>query len=107
MKSVLPSKLLIVVALMISGNSYSQDEFPILKGPYMGQETPGMVAESFAPGIISKKSWDGEGIFAPGMKEFYFTKKGGKYTDRTVIDFRQENNIWMKYLEFPRNCVLA
>jgi hypothetical protein len=90
-------------ALMISINSYSQNEFPTLEGPYMGQKTPGMMAEPFAPRIISKESWDGEGVFAPGMKEFYFTKKGGKYTRRTVIGFRQENNIWTKYLEFPRN----
>ncbi len=87
----------------ISGKNNSQDEFPAFEGPYLGQTPPGMKAEPFAPSIISKNSWDGEGIFAPGMKEFYFTKKGGKYTRRTVIGFRQENNIWTKYLEYPRN----
>jgi hypothetical protein len=87
----------------LSNESYALDDFAVFEGPYLGQKPPGIVAEPFAPGIISKKSWDGEGIFAPGMKEFYYTTKGGKYTHRTVIGFRQENNIWTKYLEFPRN----
>ena len=102
MKHICISIILMLLVLTISSKSYSQDEFPVLKGPYMGQEPPGMVAEPFAPGIISKEGWDGEGMFAPGMKEFYFTTKGGKYTRRTVIGFRQENDIWTKYLEFPR-----
>ena len=98
-----------VLFAAIATDSKSESEidskftFPILTGPYMGQEPPGMVAEPFAPDIISRKSWDGEAIFAPGMKEFYFTKKGGKYSHRTVIGFRQENKRWTKYLEFPRN----
>jgi hypothetical protein len=62
-----------------------------------------MTAEPFAPGIISKEGWELEGVFAPGMKEFYFTTVGGKYTRPTVIGFRQENNVWKKYIEFTRN----
>lgn len=87
----------------------SHQEFPILKGPYMGQKPPGMVAEPFAPGIISKDGWELEGVFAPGMKEFYFTLDRGIHdgpnkTGRrhTVVGFRQENNIWKKYTEFLR-----
>jgi len=105
MKSTLPSKLLLAAALMISGNSYSQDEFPVLKGPYMGQNPPGTMAEPFAPGIISKDGWELEGVFAPGMKEFYFTLDRGtddKSFSPTVISFRQQNNVWKKYIEFPR-----
>lgn len=103
MKYILSSKFLLAFTLMISGNSYSQDEFPKMEGDYLGQKPPGMEAEPFAPGIISRQGWDAEGVFAPGMKEFYFTTKGGKYTTRTVIGFRKEKNIWSKYLEFPRN----
>ena len=100
MKYIITSKLLLAVALMTSGNSYSQDEFPVLEGPYMGQKTPGMVAEPFAPGIISKDGWELEGVFAPGMKEFYFTTRR---KHAVVIGFRQQNNVWKKYIEFPRN----
>ena len=82
-----------------SKNSFSQDEFPNLKGPYMGQKPPGMVAEPFAPGIISKEDWELEGVFSPGMKEFYFTLNRAtddKSFRPTVIGFRQQNNVWKK-----------
>jgi hypothetical protein len=70
----------------------------------MGQKPPGVVAEPFAPGIISKAGWELEGVFAPGMKEFYFTLDRGT-TDKfrpTVIGFRLENKVWKKYTEFLR-----
>jgi len=90
---------MLIFVLTMSNKSFSQDKFPTLEGPYMGQKPPGMVAEPFALGIISNKGWDLEGVFAPVMKEFYFTTKN---TSPTVIGFRQENNIWKKYIEFPR-----
>ena len=75
----------------------------------MGQKPPGMVAEVFAPGIISTDGWELEGVFAPGMKEFYFTldrgnkKTGdGKSFRPTVIGFREKDNVWKKYIEFKR-----
>ena len=69
----------------------------------MGQTPPGLVAEPFAPGIISKDGWELEGVFAPGMDEFYFTTRGGEYTRPTVFGFRQEANVWTKYIEFTRD----
>ena len=103
MKCICISTILLLSILTMSSKSYSQDEFPVLKGPYMGQTPPGMMAEPFAPGIISREGWELEGVFAPGMKEFYFTTKGGKYTRPTVIGFRQQNNVWQKYIEFTRD----
>ncbi len=73
----------------------------------MGQKPPGMVAEPFAPGIISKGGWEVEGVFAPGMKEFYFTTSRGEPFRPTVIGFRQENNVWKKYTEFRRRGEMA
>ncbi|MEO9513273.1 MAG: DUF5050 domain-containing protein [Flavobacteriaceae bacterium] len=78
-------------------------QFPPLEGPYMGQDPPGMVAEPFAPGIISTKGWEVEGVFVPGMKEFYFTTSAGESFPSVVIGFRMENNVWKKHVEFKRN----
>jgi hypothetical protein len=89
MKHICISIILLLSVLTISSESYSRDELPILEGPYLGQKLPGMMAEPFAPGIISREGWEVEGVFAPGMKEFYFTTAGGKYTRPTVIGFRQ------------------
>jgi len=96
---------LLLFTLITSSKSYSQEEFPVFKGPYLGQKPPGKVAEPFAPGTISKNGWELEGVFAPGMKEFYFTLD--RATDvkdfrPTVVGFRQENNVWKQYTEFPR-----
>ena len=78
-------------------------EFPALTGPYLGQKPPGLTAEPFAPGIISREGWELEGVFAPGMTEFYFTTRGGKRKRPTVIGFRQHNNVWNKFMEFTRD----
>ncbi|GGG12521.1 hypothetical protein GCM10011344_11490 [Dokdonia pacifica] len=83
-------------------NKESDFNFPYIEGPYMGQKPPGMIAKPFAPGIISKEGWEIEGVFAPGMKEFYFTTRSGKDTPITVIGFRQKDNVWKKYIEFKR-----
>jgi hypothetical protein len=110
MKRICLSIIRLLFILTMISKSYSQEEFPVLEGPYMGQKPPGTVAEPFASGIISKEGWELEGVFAPGMKEFYFTMNRGKdisSTDTsfrpTVLGFRQENNIWTKYLEFSRH----
>lgn len=95
---------LLMPILVASSKSVSQDNFPVLEGPLMGQTPPGMVAEPFAPGVISKQGKELEGVFAPGMKEFYFTTRfSGKNTHHTVIGFRQQNGVWKKYTEFKRD----
>jgi Tol biopolymer transport system component len=100
MKSMSFFMALLFSFLCMSSKSFSQEKFPVLKGPYMGQKPPGMVAEPFAPGIISKDGWELEGVFAPGMKEFYFTSNR---KNSTVTGFRQKNNVWKKYTEFKRS----
>ena len=97
---------LFFLALATISASHGRD-FPVLKGPYMGQTPPGTTAEAFAPGIVSTEAWEIEGVFAPGMREFYFTEKGGENNRPTVVGFRQEDNIWKKYIEFSRNGEVA
>ena len=46
-----------------------------LKGPYFGQKPPGLAAEIFAPGIISKALGQVIGCtFSPDGKEIYFSQ---------------------------------
>ncbi len=50
-----------------------QDDFPLLKGPYLGQEPPGLTAEIFAPGIISTLEMSEMcSAFTADGKEFYY-----------------------------------
>ena len=53
-----------------------QKVYPELKGLYLGQKTPGIISEVFAPGIVSTKdyleigcTWSSDG------KEFYFVRQ--------------------------------
>ena len=104
-------KKLIVLTLSIFPLSQlhaEQTEFATFKGAYMGQQTPGLTAEPFAPGIISTQGWELEGVFAPGMQEFYYTidlaqgNKDKKFSP-TVIGYKLENNKWRKFTQFPRS----
>lgn len=63
--------LTLMLAFGISATATAGD-FPKLEGPLMGQSPPGKVAEVFAPGVISTDKWELEGVFAPGMQEFYY-----------------------------------
>jgi len=41
----------VLVTTVFASNSLAQQgDFPILKGPYLGQKAPGMTPEIFAPG---------------------------------------------------------
>ena len=82
--------------------SYGEGEFPELKGPLMGQTPPGRTAEPFAAGVISKEGWELSGVFAPGMKEFYFTTRKANDERPIVIGFREEDQVWLPFIEFPR-----
>lgn len=102
MRQICAQVFLLLSLLVTVSNSYAQDELPVLKGPYMGQKPPGLIAEVFAPGIVSKAGWELEGVFAPGMKEFYYTKRAEDGKKSIIVGFREQNNVWEKYIEIPR-----
>jgi tetratricopeptide (TPR) repeat protein len=53
--------------------SYKPGEQTGLKGPYLGQKPPGLTAEIFAPGIVSRALGHAFSCtFSPDGKEFYF-----------------------------------
>jgi len=71
--------------------------FPVFKGPLMGQTPPGRTAEVFAPDTISTEGWELEGVFAPGMNEFYFTTNGFGEHRSAIIGFRQKGDEWHQF----------
>lgn len=74
MKYICISITLLFSILAFSSNSYSHDDFPILKGPYFGQKPPGLIPELFAPGIVSINGRYDFGIsFSPDLDEVYFS----------------------------------
>ena len=60
----------IFVVFMMSSCA-QQDDFPVLKGPYLSQEPPGITPELFAPGIISTGHSEQQIAFTPDGKELF------------------------------------
>lgn len=92
---------LLLTFLTVSSGSHAQGEIPELKGPYLGQKPPGLIAEVFAPGIVSTEHFEVFGIFAPDLKEFYFVRKGGKYKESTLLVIEHKNDRWVESVVSP------
>lgn len=102
MKHVLAPVTIVTAIFAGAPTTIGAQEFPVIEGPLMGQTPPGKVAEPFAPGIISKDGWELEGVFAPGMKEFYFVTDSEKTGRPTIFGFEFKDNRWHKFFEVPR-----
>lgn len=93
--------------LIIAGLSYGQktQEFPVLKGEYLGQKLPGNIPEVFAPGIISDTSWweHCQIAISPKGDEIYWSAwtmkyptEDGKYNTQQIFYSKLENGVWTK-----------
>ena len=69
-----------------------KQEFPVLKGAYLGQKTPGKKPEIFAPGIISTSAGEICISFMPGAKELYFSRRIG--SNRTILCMKEKTGVW-------------
>lgn len=82
-----------VFFLLFSGCTQKND-FPVLKGPYLGQKPPGMKPEIFAPGIISTGYNERIACFTVDGKELYFMLWGAPVG--VLLHMEEENGIWTK-----------
>ena len=83
---------ILVSVVFVSISGAQQDDFPVLKGPYLGQKPPGMTPEVFAPGIISTGAPEQCIAFAPGGRELYFVRKTGN--TRKIHNMKEERGRW-------------
>ncbi len=66
-----------------------------LQGPYLGQKTPGLVPEVFAPGIVSTAGhFDFSVTFTPDGREIYFTSRPEPGGQNAVWVSRWEKDGW-------------
>ena len=89
---------LFFTSFIVSGNSHAQDESPVLEGPYLGQEPPGLTAKSFAPGIVNTKEWGDAGGFSQDMREFYVSRwrHSRDVKEPESVIFKKVGNEWHK-----------
>ena len=86
--------IIVCIVLLVFTGCAKQDDFPVLKGPYLGQTPPGMKAEIFAPGIIST-GFNEHGIsFTPDGKELYFRILGPPHG--AIYCMKEINGKWIK-----------
>ncbi len=89
----------IVYILFVSTTlSYSQEklsDFPVFKGPYLGQKPPGKTPEVFAPELMKHFKTMFTSAFSPDGNEFYFSSD---YFDGEgdVVWMRRIDNTWTK-----------
>ncbi len=66
---------------------------------YFGETPPGLIPQLFEPEIVSPDRLFEGGSFSPDGREFYFTRKNGKYENRTSFVIRYENGRWQNETE--------
>jgi WD40-like Beta Propeller Repeat len=72
MKDRAPCAGLLLLLVFVFVGYAQKDGSPVLKGPYLGQNPPGMTPEIFAPGIVSTCLDELNSVFSPDGQEFYF-----------------------------------
>jgi len=101
MKSTIAYINLVFLVAFVFSNGTRQDDFPVLKGPYLGQKPPGMTPEIFAPGIVSTEKREINSVFSPDGNEFFFAAKDG---NTIKMYFSQQiDRKWTKPKAFPYN----
>jgi len=76
-------------------NCARQDDFPLLKGPYLGQKPPGMTPELFAPGIVTTEFHEHSSpAFSPDGSEVYWSVFINFWGPQVILYMKQENGQW-------------
>ena len=86
-------KLLFILVVLFSFNLNANEDWPVLKGTYLGQKPPGMTPEIFAPGIISTGFTEQFTYFTPEGDEVYWLLRGAPHT--VILYTRIVNNRWI------------
>lgn len=84
--------ILIFSAIFTFGNYTQQKDFPVLKGPFLGQKPPGDVPELFMPGIISNCDLHSSVYFSADGKEVCFSKLKEPIHSGPVINFARRQD---------------
>ena len=76
------------------GINQKHQDLPPLEDRYFREKPPGLVPKLFDPKIVSPEGLFEGGSFSLDMKEYYFSRKNGKYKNRTFFVIRYENVRW-------------
>ena len=75
MKNCLKTSIVCAICMLLTLSATAKSSDTVLRGPYLGQKPPGLMPEPFAPGVISTKMWEINGVFTPDMQSFYYIRE--------------------------------
>ena len=82
---------IVLLIIVIFSSNAQRDDFPVLKGPYLGQKPPGMTPELFAPGIIIQAPHSAA-VFSPDGCEVFYVP----WSTLKMETMKQINGVWTK-----------
>ena len=82
--------------LIILHGCSDKNDFPVLKGPYLGQTPPGMIPKLFASDFLSIDGGEFNSVFSPDGNEFYYSLSNQEKKKDQIMVTRRLNNIWTK-----------
>ncbi len=85
---------ILIMLVMIIGNCTQKYDFPVLKGPYLGQKPPGMTPEVFAPDIVSTGLNEIGSSFSKDGKDFFFSVGPDPYM--SIITMKEGEDGWSR-----------
>ncbi len=80
------------LTVLICNNLHAQQEFHVLKGPFLGQKLPGMTPEIFA----AELNIDLCTVFSPDGNEFYTSLYDEEKDAATILCMKKKDNTWSK-----------
>jgi len=87
--------MLFIVSTGISQAQEQFNDFPVLKGPYLGQKPPGMTPELFAPDVFNTEVHGGLVCSPDGLEMYWDLMEGGQ----NILCMKIESNQWTKPAE--------
>jgi len=96
-----PAKsIAVILAILATGTTSARsDDFPVLEGPYLGQPSPGMTPEIFAPGIISTDAIEASLTFSHDGRFMVF-RRGFRENTRIYLS-ENSDGVWTKPVTPP------
>ena len=88
-------------ACKTKNQNHRHNRSPPKEASYLGQKPPGLIPEVFAPGIVTTEHTEFFGSFTPDLGEFYFKRRGGKYTESTLVVIQYKNGQWSESVVSP------
>ena len=93
--------IIFVMLVTLASIAAQQNNFPVLKGPYLGQKPPDTIPELFAPGVASTGMNESSLVYTPDFSEIYFDVTHITHQYTAIVCMKRQNGIWRRHEVAP------